>query len=173
MSPRIRVSLFGMNFANLRRFATPGVILAALLLGTLFTAAAAFALLWYLPPAGSEAPQAALTWIAGPTNTAQPSTATLMPTSTATATLLPLESGELGIGSFAQIVGTEGAGLNIRSAPGLSADIQFLGFDAEVFEVRDGPVEQDGYTWWYLVTPVDESRAGWAVASFLSVVANP
>jgi hypothetical protein len=87
--------------------------------------------------------------------------------------LLPLESGELGIGSFAQIVGTEGTGLNIRSAPGLSSDIQFLGFDAEVLEVRDGPVEQDGYTWWYVVTPVDESRAGWAAAPFLSVVANP
>jgi len=169
--------LFSVDFqallANLRRHATPGVILAALILGTVFTAVGAFALFWYLPPGASESPQAALTWIPGPTNTAQPPTATLIPTSTATATLLPLESGELGIGSFAQIVGTEGTGLNIRSAPGLSADIQFLGFDAEVFEVRDGPVEQDGYTWWYVVTPVDESRAGWAAAPFLEVVANP
>lgn len=162
-----------VNLANLRRYATRDVILAALGLGALFTVAAAFALFWYLPPAASESPGAALTWIPGPTNTAQPPTATLVPPSTATATLLPLEVGELGIGSYAQITGTQNTGLNIRSAPGLSSDIQFLGYDAEVFEVRDGPVETDGYTWWYLVTPVDESRAGWAAATFLSVVANP
>ena len=170
---RIGVSFSAMILANLRRYATRGVILAALILGSLFTAAAAYALFWLLPPAASEEPQAALTWIPGPTNTPQPPTATLVPTSTATATFLPLESGELGIGSYAQITGTEGTGLNVRSAPGLSSNIQFLGFDAEVFEVRDGPVEQDGYTWWYLVTPVDETRAGWAAAMYLSVVANP
>jgi len=77
------------------------------------------------------------------------------------------------MGSFVQIMGTEGVGLNIRSAPGLNSEVQFLGYDAEVFEVRDGPVEADGLTWWYLVTPVDASRAGWAAASYLSVVANP
>ena len=165
--------LYGVNLANLRRYATRGVILAALILGTVFTVAAAFALFTYIPPAASEAPQEALTWIPGPTNTPQPPTATLAPTSTATATLLPLESGELGIGSYAQITGTGGVGLNIRNAPGLSSEIEFLGFDAEVFEVRDGPVEADGITWWYLVTPVDENRAGWAAADYLSVVANP
>lgn len=90
-----------------------------------------------------------------------------------TPTFVPLQSGEMGIGSFVQITGTGGVGLNIRSGPGLSNDVQFLGYDAEVFEVRDGPVEADGLTWWYLVTPVDESRAGWAAADYLSVVANP
>jgi hypothetical protein len=164
---------YDVNFANLRRYATRGVIIAALILAVLFIASAAFALFSYLPPAASEAPLAALTWIPGPTNTAQPPTATLVPTSTATATLEPLQSGELGIGSYAQISGTGGVGLNIRSAPGLSADIQFLGYDAEVFEVRDGPVEADGIVWWYLVTPVDVNRAGWASAQYLSVVANP
>ncbi|MEX2143413.1 MAG: SH3 domain-containing protein [Anaerolineales bacterium] len=162
-----------MNLVNLRRYATRGVILATIILSTMFIAAISFALFWYLPPAVSEAPQAALTWVPGPTNTPQPPTATLVPTSTATATLAPLQSGEMGIGSYAQIAGTGGVGLNIRNAPGLSSEIQFLGFDAEVFEVRDGPVEADGITWWYLVTPVDENRAGWAAADYLSVVANP
>ncbi len=162
-----------MNWEVLRRYFTRGVVLSALGLGILFTGAAAFALFWYLPPPTSEPPQAALTWIPGPSNTPQPPTATQVPTSTATPTFAPLASGELGIGSFVQIVGTEGAGLNIRSGPGLDAEVQFLGFDAEVFEVRDGPVEADGLTWWYLVTPVDESRAGWAASSYLSVVANP
>ena len=162
-----------MNWEALRTLFTRGVVLSAIGLGILLTGAAAFALFWYLPAGASEAPQAALTWIPGPSNTPQPPTATQVPTSTMTPTFVPLQSGEMGIGSFVQITGTGGVGLNIRSGPGLSNDVQFLGFDAEVFEVRDGPVEADGLTWWYLVTPVDESRAGWAAADYLSVVANP
>ncbi|MEX1248542.1 MAG: SH3 domain-containing protein [Anaerolineales bacterium] len=162
-----------MNLSNLRRYATRGVILTALALGILFTGIGAFALFWYLPPAADEAPLAAFTWIPGPTNTPQPPTATSVPTSTTTPTFAPLESGELGIGSYVQITGTGGVGLNVRSQPSLTGEVQFLGYDAEVFEVRDGPVDADGYTWWYLVTPVDEGRAGWAAAAFLSVVANP
>jgi len=162
-----------MNWELRRRYFTRGVALSAIGLGVLFTGAAAIALFVYLPPAANEALQAGLTWIPGPSNTPQPPTATQVPTSTVTPTFAPLQSGELGIGSFVQIVGTEGAGLNIRSGPGLETDIQFLGYDEEVFEVRDGPVEADGLTWWYLVTPVDESRAGWAAANYLSVVANP
>lgn len=85
-------------------------------------------------------------------------------------TLLP---GEIGYGSFVQIVGTEGDGLNVREDPGLSSQIRFLGYDSEVFEVRDGPVFRDEFTWWLLVTPVDNERQGWAAATFLSVVVNP
>jgi len=162
-----------MNWEALRPLFTRGVVFAAIGLGILLTGAAAFALFWYLPAGTSEPPQAALTWIPGPSNTPQPPTATQVPTSTVTPTFAPLQSGEMGIGSFVQITGTEGAGLNIRNGPGLSNDVQFLGYDAEVFEVRDGPVEADGLTWWYVVTPVDETRAGWAAANYLSVVANP
>jgi hypothetical protein len=80
--------------------------------------------------------------------------------------------GQIGIGVYVQIIGT-GGGLNIRANPGLEAPILFLGFDSEVFEVRDGPRQADGLTWWLLVTPVDEARSGWAAADFLSVVPNP
>lgn len=161
-----------VKLSNLRRYATRGVLISALVLGTLFTAATVYALLWYLPPSVSEPPLAALTWIPGPTNTARPPTDTPPPTSTPTATYAPLAAGEMGVGSYVQ-VDTGGSGLNIRNAPGLNTSIEFLGFDAEVFEIRDGPREADGYTWWYVVTPVDSSRAGWAAASFLSLVANP
>jgi hypothetical protein len=162
-----------MNWEVLRRYFTRGVVLSSLGLGLLFTGATAIALFGYLPANSIEPPQAGLTWIPGPSNTPQPPTATQVPTSTVTPTFAPLQSGELGIGSFVQIIGTEGAGLNIRSGPGLDSEIQFLGYDAEVFEVRNGPVEADGLTWWFLVTPVDESRAGWAASNYLSVVANP
>ncbi len=167
------VMLNWMKFSNLRRYATPGVILSALALAAVFIVAGAFALFYTLPEQASELPLTALTWIPGPTNTLLPPTAPPPPTSTMTATYAPLASGEMGIGSYVQITGTGGVGLNIRSAAGLSSAIQFLGYDAEVFEVREGPQEADGYTWWYLVTPVDENRAGWAAADYLSLVANP
>jgi hypothetical protein len=82
-------------------------------------------------------------------------------------------AGTIGIGGYVQISGTEGQGLRLRTVPGLSGDQAFLGFDEEVFEVRDGPQVVDGYTWWYLVAPYDETRVGWAAADFLAVVPSP
>lgn len=162
-----------MNLANLRRYATRGVVASAVALGVVLTLATAIAIYRFFPAQTVESPGEGLTWIQGPTNTPVPATPTLFPTSTATATFEPLASGEMGIGSYVQIVGTEGTGLNIRNAPGLTATIQFLGYDSEVFEIRDGPREADGFTWWFLVTPVDDSRAGWAAANYLALVANP
>jgi hypothetical protein len=63
--------------------------------------------------------------------------------------------------------------LRIRSDPGLTGEPVFLGFDSEVFIVEDGPREVDGYVWWYLVAPYDDTRAGWAAADFLSYVPSP
>ena len=163
-----------MDFLEkLRPYATPSVLLASLALGILLTSAMAAFLFFSLPASASEDIVAAFTWIPGPTDTPQPPTSTPLPTSTITPEFTPLASGELGTGSYVQIVGTEGTGLNIRSAPGLSTTIQFLAYDAEVFVVQDGPREADGITWWYLVTPVDQTRAGWAAADYLEVVANP
>ncbi len=107
---------------------------------------------------------------------------TVIPPSTATASPVPsptpggtpsLEAGQIGIGAYVQINGTQGAGLRIRSAPGLSSDTVFLGEEAETFLVKDGPQQADGNTWWYLVAPYDSSRAGWAAADFLAVVPAP
>jgi hypothetical protein len=84
-----------------------------------------------------------------------------------------LSAGTIGIGGYVQISGTEGQGLRIRSAAGLNSDTVFRGEEAEVFVVRDGPQEADGHTWWYIVAPYDETRAGWAAADFLAVVPAP
>lgn len=133
------------------------------------------ALMWFSPPATAPTGQAAaiITIIPWDTSTPLPTaTATISPAENGetTATLRP---GEIGIGSLVQIVGTSGEGLNIRSAPGLASAVFFLGYDAEVFLVQDGPVEMDGFTWWYVVTPVDEARSGWAAADYLSLIENP
>jgi hypothetical protein len=84
-----------------------------------------------------------------------------------TATALP---GQIAPGRYVQIGGTEGAGLRLRAAPGLDGTPLFLGFDTEVFEVRDGPQVADGYTWWFVVSPYDENRSGWAAADYLEVI---
>lgn len=80
---------------------------------------------------------------------------------------------EIGVGGYVQITGTEGEGLRLRADPGLNGTPVFLGFDEEVFQVREGPQEADGYTWWYLIAPYDETRAGWAAADFLGAIPSP
>lgn len=78
----------------------------------------------------------------------------------------------ISIGSYVQISGTDGAGLRIRSSPGTDNKVHFIAMDEEVFEVDDGPVEKDGYTWWHLVASYDENRNGWAASRFLKFVAQ-
>jgi hypothetical protein len=150
------------------------------ILGAFGLAFALFALLVILAifsapanPTG-ELPTAILTIIPGPTSTlfVPTPTSTRVPSVTADMPPSPMP-GMIGVGAFVQIVGTEGSGLNLRAGAGLSNDINFVAYDAEVFEVRDGPVVTDDITWWFVVTPVDEARSGWAAANYLSVVPNP
>ena len=79
----------------------------------------------------------------------------------------------IAIGNYVQITGTEGQGLRIRAEPGLGGEFQFLAYDSEVFVVQEGPREVDGYVWWYLVAPYDETRVGWAAADFLTYIPEP
>lgn len=164
-----------MNFGKLGRYLTPGIILGAISVFALSFLAAIAWLIWFAPPAAElrEDPGTGLILIPGPSSTPPDPSEVPLSTSTATATLVPLQPGEMGIGSYVQIVGTEGFGLNMRSFAGLDGQVNFLGYDEEVFIVSDGPVESDGFVWWHLVTPVDKDRTGWAASSFLSLVANP
>lgn len=111
-----------------------------------------------------------LTMIPAPTHTPQ-----FVPTPTVDPLLATPVAGDasIAIGGYVQINGTEGDGLRIRASVGLSGETVFRGEESEVFQVRDGPQTADGYTWWYLVAPYDETRAGWAVADYLAVVPSP
>ncbi|NWG33918.1 MAG: hypothetical protein HXY42_05710 [Chloroflexi bacterium] len=112
-----------------------------------------------------------------------PAYLTIIPASTATPNVTPTATLDpfapsptptgLTVGGYAQITGTGGEGLRIRSAPGLSGEPVFLGLDSEVFLVKDGPREADGYVWWYIAAPYDEARAGWAAADFLTFIPAP
>jgi hypothetical protein len=111
---------------------------------------------------------AEITVIAAATSTSSaPATATIDPFAPT-----PAPTG-IALGNYVQIKGTEGEGLRIRSEPGLNGEFEFLGYDSEVFIIKDGPRQADGFTWWYLVAPYDETRNGWAAADFLSYVPAP
>ena len=77
------------------------------------------------------------------------------------------------VDGYVRITGTEGEGLRLRRDPSLDADIIYLGLEGEIFLVRTGPVDQDGYIWWELEAPLNASRRGWAVSLFLEFAQSP
>lgn len=148
------------------------VVLAAVLIGLLLLILSLMIGFGFTAPA-QNAPDlqvAKLTLIPGPTSTPR-----IVPTPTfdsvqGTATPLP---GQIALYGYVQIIGTGGDGLRVRAEPGLNGEPLFLGFDTELFQITDGPIDTDGYTWWYLLAPYDETRAGWAAADFLEAVETP
>jgi hypothetical protein len=79
----------------------------------------------------------------------------------------------IAVGSYVEVTGTGTVGLRLRDNPGLNGETKFLGIDTEVFKIIDGPQQVDGYSWWHLASPSDETRHGWAVANYLTAIAYP
>lgn len=104
---------------------------------------------------------------------ASTSTSSAPPTPTIDPFASPTSPAGIAVGNYVQITGTEGQGLRIRKAPGLDGEFEFLAYDSEVFTIQDGPRDVDGYVWWYLVAPYDDTRVGWAAADFLTYVPAP
>ena len=165
-----------MDFRALTRWLLdPWLILGAIGFGSLTLVAGLF-LLYVTRPAAAPAglSTAVVTIISVPTATDVPPTATPAGPETPTPPSLPLPPpGDVSIGAYVQIVGTSGDGLRLRTEPGLDSEVRVLGEETEVFVVTDGPTDTDGYGWWYLESPSDRSRRGWAVSNYLSVVQNP
>jgi hypothetical protein len=155
---------------NARQLFNKWVILGALGLAALLTLITAISIglttarqnaeIGFAPADLTVIPAPTSTSSAPPTPTIDPFAPTAAPTGVA-------------IGNYVQISGTDGEGLRIRSDPGLSGNFEFLGYDSEVFIVQDGPREVDGFVWWYLVAPYDETRNGWAAADFLAYIPAP
>jgi hypothetical protein len=82
-------------------------------------------------------------------------------------------AGAISVGAYVEITGTSGEGLRLRDQPGLDGKLLLLGSETEIFRVADGPKDADGYTWWYLTGPFDDTRKGWAVSNYLQVVQKP
>ncbi len=58
----------------------------------------------------------------------------------------------------------------MRDNVGLDSKIVFVAVESEVFELRDGPVQKDGYEWWFLVNPYNLDKTGWAVSTYLRAI---
>jgi hypothetical protein len=130
--------------------------------------------LYFLPDKSTKNinPTAIVTVIVAPTATSIPRE-TWVPSPTPELTPEPVTSGGLMIGEYAQIYGTDGDGLRIRTGPGQSYAVNFIGLDSEVFLIIGGPEESDGYVWWHLEAPYDEGRNGWAADNYLRIVTTP
>jgi hypothetical protein len=125
--------------------------------------------------AGSVTPSDQLTYSGGAVLTVIPvptlTPTVILPTPSLIATL-ETNSG-IQVGSYVKISDTEGEGLRLRRDPSLNGEIIYLGLEDEVFLVKDGPEDQDGYLWWYLEAPLNETRKGWAVSNYLQPAQNP
>lgn len=99
-----------------------------------------------------------------PASTATP----LVPTPTQTTPPDPTRSpDQIVVGIRVQVSGTGGDGLRLRVNPSLDSQIWMVAQESEVFLVEDGPRQSDGYVWWFVTSPEEETRRGWAVAEFL------
>ena len=114
--------------------------------------------------------EAVLTIIPVPTYTPTP-----LPTQPEFSILTPTIEAVHGIqvGGYVQILGTEGEGLRLRQDPTLNGEIIHLGLEGEIYQVRGGPEERDGYLWWELEAPLNETRQGWAVSNYLVPAQSP
>ena len=157
-----------------RLLLTPTVIIGMAVIGGLIMLGTVALAYFSRPPATSfGVPTAVVTIL--PAATATPLIPpTELPQLTMTQEALPPPPpGEINIGAFVQISGTDGKGLNLRDSAGLDAGVLYLGIDSEVFVVTQGPEEIDGLIWWYIEGFADASRKGWAASNFLRVIQNP
>jgi hypothetical protein len=160
---------------KLRGLLTPWVFFGSGLVAVTLLAGVVLSLFAFRPAAVPRGqPTVMLNVIPAPTMTPILPTPAPPATPTATEGVPPSpQPGVIAIGSYVAVSGTGTDGLRLRADPGLSGEIRFLGIEAEVFQVQDGPRESDGYTWWFLAAPFDEDRRGWAVSNYLTTTTNP
>ncbi len=139
------------------------ILFAAALLGLLYLI---LQLTHPAPNEPGEVPTAGLTLIPAPTHTPTPLPTSVISTATPTPGAV-LPPGTIGVGAYVKVGRTQGAGLRMRAEPGTDAAVDFVAMDDEVFLVVGGPVEADGYTWWQLRAPYDQTRTGWSAQDFL------
>jgi hypothetical protein len=77
----------------------------------------------------------------------------------------------LSVGLLAQVSGTDGAGLRVRTEPSIQGEILFKRPEGEVFRVVEGPYFADDMAWW-LVRALNDGASGWAAGEFLAQIAD-
>jgi hypothetical protein len=63
--------------------------------------------------------------------------------------------------------------LNVRDRAGTrESTVVFRAEEGTIFTVVGGPEQADGLTWWRIQDPENETRAGWAAANYLQLMAE-
>ena len=155
--------------AEKRRISFPWVFLGAIIISGILLTFVFGLLSWNRPSqnhSGIINPMVTIIYLpTAPTTINTPKPAAILPPD-----ILDPPSGDIISNSYVKIHGTEGAGLRLRIEPGLDSEPLYLGLEDEIFKIEEGPVEEDGYMWWYLVAPFDSDRNGWGVSNFLQPV---
>ena len=73
--------------------------------------------------------------------------------------------GALAVGGTATVTGTEGAGLRVRSGPGIRYPVQIILAEGRTVPIVDGPVTTGGVTWYQVKT---RGPTGWVMARYLA-----
>ncbi len=105
-----------------------------------------------------------------------PPVVTLEPTATPipTATPVPTAPTELAKGVYAQVIGTEGAGVSLRSGPGTNNARLDVAPEESVVLILDGPKadeNQGEFVWWFVRNA--NGTEGWAAQDFLKPTLPP
>lgn len=106
-----------------------------------------------------------LSMSAGETETL-PTAATPGPTPVVSPTVAPPAPPRVQVGGWVRVRGTEGGDLRLRATPGLSGETLAFVQEGSLLRVLEGPVEADGYTWWRVQAPEDQT--GWAAGQWLA-----
>lgn len=99
-----------------------------------------------------------------------PPVVTLPPTDTPvpTNTPIPIAPDTLTQGGYAEVTGTEGAGVSLRAGPGTNNARLGTVFDGTALLLLDGPKDDENleeYVWWFVRDP--DGNEGWVVQNFL------
>jgi len=117
---------------------------------------------------------ALLNIIEAPTETLPAPIKSLTPTLDASSSpQVPVRVAEINLGDYVQVSGTGGDGLRLHATAGVSGEVRYIAIDTEVFLVKEGPIDADGYVWWLLQDPYTNNSVGWGVENYLNVVENP
>ena len=99
-----------------------------------------------------------------------PPVVTLAPTATPppTNTPIPVIPAELAPATYAQIIGTEGAGVSVRAGPGTNNARLAVGAENSIVLILDGPRDDENlgdFIWW--LVRLEDGTEGWTVQEFL------
>lgn len=105
-----------------------------------------------------------------------PPVVTLEPTATPipTVTPVPTPPNELAKGVYAQVIGTEGAGVSLRAGPGTNNARLDVAPEESVVLILDGPKadeNQEEIVWWFVRGP--NGAEGWAAQDYLKPTLPP